>query len=300
MKKEEALKRLAIVKYLYNTAVEQSVKPEPLCLVSVLTFHDSIELFLELAAEHLDRGKSGADFMAYWDLLAPRVEGGLAQKESCRQLNTARVGLKHSGVLPAKLAVEGFRATATNFFEENTPKIFDIGFSDVSLIGLIQNQKTREKLEDAMKMLRDGKIEDALDRIALAFTFLVDEYESSKKDEFGRSPFFFGKSLTFLGSFNLEVKGDFGRFVDRVKESIEALQDAVKILSLGFDYRRYARFRLLTPVVFKFIGGNYEIQRIQRGSRGIPTPDDVQFCVDFTIESALALQEFDFALENGK
>lgn len=84
MRIEDATKRLAIIKYLYNVAVEQSMKPEPICSTSVLTFHDSIELFLELAAEHLDKGKSGVNFMAYWELLALKVKDGLTQKESCR------------------------------------------------------------------------------------------------------------------------------------------------------------------------------------------------------------------------
>jgi len=299
MKIEDAIKRLAIIKYLYNVAVEQSMKPEPICSSSVLTFHDSIELFLELAAEHLDKGKSGVDFMGYWELLALKVKDGLTQKESCRQLNTARTGFKHGGILPSKLAIEGFRATSTNFFEENTPKVFGIKFSDISLIGLVQNEKVRKHLEEAEKMIKDGTIEDALDKAALALTILVDDYESSKKDKFGRSPFFFGEHLHFLDSFFLHIEGDLGQFVDRTKESIEALQEAVKLLSLGLDYRRYARFRLLTPYVLKTTEG-YEIQRIQRGSRGIPRPEEVQFCIDFTIESALALQEFDFALEQGK
>lgn len=57
MKVKESTRRLAFIKYLYNMAVEQSMKPEPTCASSVLTFHDSIELFLEPASEHLDIGK---------------------------------------------------------------------------------------------------------------------------------------------------------------------------------------------------------------------------------------------------
>jgi hypothetical protein len=297
MKIEEAVKRLAIIKYLYNVATEQSMKPEPLGSTSVLTFHDTIELFLELAAEHLDKGKSGVDFMGYWELLAPKIEGGLTQKESCRQLNTARVGLKHSGITPSKLAIEGFRATTTNFLEESTLKVFGIKFCDISLIALVKNEKTRNYLHESENLLKEGKIEDSLDKAALAFSVMIDDYESNKRDRFGRSPFFFGEHLHFLSSFFMHIEGDLGKFVDRVKESIEALQEAVKLLSLGLDYRKYSRFRLLTPYVLKTSAG-YQIQRIQRGSEGDPVPVDVQFCIDFTIESALALQGFDFSLES--
>jgi len=246
------------------------MKPEPICSISVLTFHDSIELFLELAVEHIDKGESGVEFMAYWELLAPKVKDGLTQKESCRQLNMARTGFKHGGTPPSKLAIEGFRATATNFFEENTPKVFGVNLSDISLIGLVQDEKVRKILEEAEKMLKEEKIEDALDNAALAFTVLVDDYENSKKDKFGRSPFFFGERLHFLDSFFMHIEGDVGQFVDRTKESIEALQEAVRLLSLGLDYRRYARFRLLTPYVVKTSGGLSDSENSKRFKGNTP------------------------------
>lgn len=296
MKIEEAMKRLAFIKYLYTLAVDQSSKPEPACTASLLMFHDSIELFLELASEFLDRGRSGMSFLEYWELLARAPEGKeLTQKESARQLNTARVGLKHSGVAPSKLAIEGFRATATNFFVENTPIVFGIEFSNISLIELIQYADVKTSLAKAQSLLEEGKIEDSLDNVALAFAQLVDGYEKSKKDIFGRSPFFFGERLHFLTSFFMHIEGDLGRFIDRVRDSVEALQEAMKLLSLGLDYRKYARFRLLTPIILRT--GEYQIQRVQRGSRGTPKPDDVSFCIDFVIESALVLQEFEFSLE---
>lgn len=39
-------RRLAFIRYLFNRAVEQSKKSEPLSSVSLLMFHDAIELFL--------------------------------------------------------------------------------------------------------------------------------------------------------------------------------------------------------------------------------------------------------------
>ncbi len=238
--------------------------------------------------------------MDYWDLLASKLQGeGLTQKESMRRLNKARVALKHHGIMPSKLDIEAFRASATNFFEDNTPIVFGIGFSDVSLIELVQCEDAKNSLIKAEELLKAEKIEDVLDNVALAFAQIIDDYESRKRDKFGRSPFFFGKSLTFLDSFFMHIDGDLGRFIDTVKDSVEAIQNTVKILSLGFDYRRYVKFRLLTPIILKIAGGSekYHIQRVQRGSKGVPTPEDVQFCINFVIESAITLQEFDFSVE---
>ena len=80
-------------------------------------------------------------------------------------------------------------------------------------------------------------------------------------------------------------------------DSIVALQGSVKILILGLDYQRYAKFRLLTPFVSKVSDGKYYIHRIQRSKGMDLTEEDIQFCIDFVIESAITLQEFEFGLE---
>ena len=296
---ESGIKRLAFIKYLYKVAVELSERPEPLCSASILTFHDAIELFLQLASEKLDFSKKDIYFLDYWSLLSPKLpNSGLTQKESMRRLNNARVSLKHYGNLPSKLAIEAFRASATNFFEENTSLVFRVEFSDISLIELVQCIDAKNNLKVAEELLKENKIEDALDKVALAFIQLIDDYESRKRRKFGRSPFFFGESLTVLDSFFMHIdrREKISEFIDKVKESIESLQNAVKILSLGIDYRRYVKFRLLTPSILR-TDGTYRIDRIQRGSKGFPMVEDVQFCIDFVIESSITLQEFDFSVE---
>jgi hypothetical protein len=47
------MRRLAFIRLLYQQGVGQSQLPEPLSFSCVLTFHDTIELFVILAAEHL-------------------------------------------------------------------------------------------------------------------------------------------------------------------------------------------------------------------------------------------------------
>lgn len=294
--------RLAFIKYLYTGAVEQSQRPEPFCSASILTFHDAIELFLQFASEYLDVGKGQPSFMDYWEILASKLPAGFpTQKESMRRMNKARVALKHHGTLPSKLDLEAFRSSVTNFFEENTPAIFSIIFSEISLIDLVQCEETKNNLKEAEHLLEENEIEDSLDKVALAFALLIDDYESRKIGEFGRSPFFFGKSLTFLSSSYMGIErgqvGNLVDFIDKVKESVEALQDVVKILSLGVDYRRYAKFRLLTPHIYGTIDGKYHVSRVNLGENGVPTVEDVQFCIDFVIESSITLQEFDFSIE---
>jgi hypothetical protein len=300
MEIDQAIKRLAFIKYLYNVGIEQVKKPEPFCWTSVLTFHDAVELFLELSFEYLNSGRRVRDirFMQYWDelnaLLKEKGKGELTQRVSMDKLNGARVAFKHHGTPPSKAAIEDFRASITNFFEENTQIVFDVNFADIALLELVKYDATKNCLKEAEELLKQDKIEDSLDKIALAFAQLIDDYESRKEDEFGRSPFLFGERMHFLSSFFMGIKGKLGDFIDKTKDSVEAIQEAVKILSMGINYRRYARFKLLTPHIERFIDGKYQVVKIDRGSMGTPTADDVNFCINFVIESALALQEFDF------
>jgi hypothetical protein len=109
------MQRLAFIKYLYSVAVEQSRQPEPLGDASILSLHDSVELFLQLATQHLDAQRTSkqrdADFMGYWGALNEKLPApGLAHKESMRRLNDERVGLKHRGTFPSGTAIESLRS----------------------------------------------------------------------------------------------------------------------------------------------------------------------------------------------
>lgn len=298
------LRRLSFVKYLYSVAVRQSHSPAPMNSASLLTFHDAVELFLQLSSEHLDAGGSRLRFMEYWELLSAKIEDGkIGQKESMRRLNKARVALKHHGTRPSQLDVEAFRASTTNFFEENTPVVFGIEFESISLIDLVQPKDVREKLEVCQQRIREGNFDSAVEQAALSFEMLLDDYESRKTDRFGESPFFFGRDMTRMGSFGLdirrgrdasEVEQKLEKFVDRVKDSIEAMQKAMKVIALGIDYRRYSKFSLLTPNILKTRDGKRHIYESQQ--QLVANKENVQFCIEFVVETALKLQEFDYNL----
>lgn len=305
---ETTIKRLAFIKYLYKNGFEQSQKPEPMCAASVLTFHDSIELFLQLSAEILDISKKDVGFMKYWEILTPKLSGKeLSQKESLRRLNQARVALKHHGTRPSKSDIEGFRASATNFFEENTPTLFGLDFDEISLIDLVQCDAARDSLKKALENLKQNEIEKGQINVALAFHQIVDDYESRKKGILGNTPFAFGEALTRLSNIRIETSigghtrfdGELRQFVDTVKKSIESLKRAVEILSLGLDYRRYTKFRMHTNSIgiSKSQNGSYQTIITKWAYYKEPLPDEIRFCMDFVIESAIVLQQFDYNVE---
>ena len=50
---ELTTKRLAVIKQLYLHGIEQSYEVEPMNGFSILSFHDSVEMFMKLCAETL-------------------------------------------------------------------------------------------------------------------------------------------------------------------------------------------------------------------------------------------------------
>lgn len=295
---ESVMQRLAFIKYLYNTAVTQSKLPEPLGAASLLLFHDCIELFLRLSTEYLNTGGRTPAFMDYWDLIEGKLKGKkLEQKESMRRLNKLRVSLKHEGSLPSKMDITTFRENAKNFFEGNSPLIFEIEFHEISMVRLVDYVPAKENLLKATALQKKGNLEEALGHISIAFYQLIDNYEQSAYANFGQSPFFFGESMAAESSFLIGV-GDqrLSRFVDKVKNSVDAMQSALKILSLGIDYRKYSKFRMLVPYVEKKQGGEYTIIRLNKGNRSFSLTG-YNYCQQFVVDSAIRLQDFDLEIE---
>lgn len=71
-----------------------------------------------------------------------------------------------------------------------------------------------------------------------------------------------------------------GNFIDWTNESLTAIQEIVKIIGFGIDYRKYAKFKLLTPYIMSLVGGTYSIQRKEEKQ----SVDDVKFCIEFVIK----------------
>lgn len=105
--------------------LEQSRQSESTSFFSILTFHDSVEMFLKLAAEHKNVRAEKLSFIEYWDKLPQ-----LTLKESMQSLNARRVNLKHKGIIPAKIEVEASRVHTTDFFTQNSHQIFGVEFKD--------------------------------------------------------------------------------------------------------------------------------------------------------------------------
>ncbi|MCW4030439.1 MAG: hypothetical protein NWE92_12430 [Candidatus Bathyarchaeota archaeon] len=287
---EKMIERLSFIKYLVTLGTEKSKEPEPFCWVSILHFHDAVELFLELSAEKLgvSKGVKQLHFGEYWNNINPILQlngkNELTQRIQIEKLNGIRVALKHHGTPPSSSAIDEAKYYVFAFMVENTATVFGTNFDEISLIDMVGCEKTRKTLSIAKQLLKDGKKEDAMDKVAIAFEELIHDYEDRKRDSYGRSPFFFGQDMTFY----------YNEITDRtITNAIADLQHAVKIISLGLDYRKYSHFKLLTARAVSLRGeSDAYIQRLPRRTED-PSEEDFSFCFDFIIQSAIILKEFD-------
>src|SRR5207244_8737961 len=136
---------------------------------SILKFHDSVELFLDLACDKFGiPTKKTSHFRDYWTELDKHLQGqSLSEKRSMDRLNDARVSFKHHGNLPHASSIEKFRVNVTDFFEENTRLIFGVEFSNMSMTYLIQNNAVKMLLDEANELVERGARAESLDKIAI-------------------------------------------------------------------------------------------------------------------------------------
>ncbi len=289
------LQRLALVRYVFHTAVEQSQQPEPLCGISILTLHDSVEFFLELAAEHMGAARP-YKFEDLWKSVSQQLpKGSLSQEATMMRLNRARASLKHHWTLPSGLDLEGFRVAGTNFFAENAPVVFGIEFDSVSMVTLVRCVNARGTLEEANRLLREGKVSDAACMVAKAFDQIMEDYEKRNKLAVWDAPLSFVKSFSFTRSSDMDLPDSQRRladFVEKVIDSFQSVEDVLRVLALGLDYRRYAKFRMLAPRVKRTKGGKYYFSGTTLSTE--IDAEECRYCFDFVIESALRLQDFEF------
>lgn len=293
---EIIIRRLAFIKYLYQIGVNQSKQVDSIAGFSLMSFHDSIEMFLLLVAEHNNEKSDNLSFMGFWDKFP-----ALTLKESMRSVKDRRVNIKHKGLFPSKSDVEISRIGVTDFFNQNTKIQFGIEFEDISLLDLIDYDMVKLYLRKAQTALKDNDNINSLLNSAIAFRELIMQFENNKSHFYsGNQPFNFGNSSE--KSYTALIGNDqkTSKWFEGVNNSIDKIQEALKLISIGIDFKRYSVFKILTPFILnksrRDIEWRYYIDEYQ--SKKIKsTNENCQFCIDFVLDCALKSQEFDFDIK---
>lgn len=296
--------RLAFIRYLHHLGLEQARLPEPQCSAGVLMFHDAVEAFLLLAAEHLEATPS-ANFAQYWDSLGPaKISNGvqLVSRQAMLRLNKVRVNLKHHGAMPGTSLVNQLAEDTTAFFAANTQLVFGIDYDEVSMADLVVQDKVRESVRRAENAAASGNFIEAMVTLSDAVELLLTPGE----DSLGRTPLRFGDTIQrpmSVGKINQALDPPRGRSgsvsdphsserrnlanqIERVTAVVSKLQAIARLSALGIEYTAYLRFEALTPQADEYFDG----RRTHSAPEGYaPTYDEYAFCLQFAISTSLRL-----------
>lgn len=301
MNKKTIIQRLAFVKYLIHRGNTEATNSEPLSSIALLHYHNALELVFDLILEDKGINTNNLSFMQYFDKINKWLKDNgkteISLRPSLVKLKDRRVNLKHKGLFPSKIDIEESKFTANNIFEELCKSVYDLNADEISLIELIENKRVKKLIKEA-KQLYDTDQRGSIEKISISFEYLLEDYEKSKRNSFFGSPFNFGKDMTIWNSLltEKELTGNkMKKFVDTVIESIRSIQEAVKILAFGLDYKKYSKFRLLIPEPFRYREGNKPPMVLLEPDVKI-SKEDLDFCINYLIECSLKLQEFDFEI----
>lgn len=293
--------RLAFVRLFFQQGIDQSRQPDPLNVSSVLTLHDTVELFLQVVAEH--RGVKLGKFVAfteYWKLLDPaRDPNGVALsgERPMARLNDLRVAFKHNGTLPSATAIAQACADARAFLEANTLTVFGMPFDTIDMAEVIPQAGVRDKVRAATSEAVGGDLVEAMGLLSEAYDELFGIPGPAIPSGVPR----FGRTVAPISSTNIAAAlrpapGDRTRKpagVDyrRVAAEINSLMDAtremqlaMRVMAVGIDYRQFARFKRLTPSILYFFDG-HSARNAQAGYA--PSGAEFEVCRQFVITAAL-------------
>lgn len=292
---KHVMERLAFIRYMYDLGVEQAAKPEPHSWTAVLTFQDAVELFLGLAASHLEADpRRDTTFLAYWKLIDEKIENGrLPYSGKMGKLNDARVAFKHHGNPPSPNTIEQCRRDVDAFFEVATPIIFGSTFDSINLIDIVPCKRIIPYLLLADKQASAGEIKLAMGWLLIGFEELILHYTSPGQSVIG--------SLSFGGNVaSMAVPHDTGNdevetVLDGLVESVGELQEAMQIVSLGINYADYSRLYVTAPKIRREEEGRFYMYPRTRDAS--LTPSDYAWARNFVIGSAFTASRADGLLQ---
>ncbi len=310
MTEEIIVKRLALIKYIYSVGIKQSQMHEANAWISILSFHDSIDMFMNLAAEKKGLKDMGS-LMAHFK---PIPE--LTLEASVKKINTRRNSLKHNFQLPAKIEIEDTRAITSQFFEENTTLIFGMNFNKISLVNIIKYPEIRDYLIKAEKYQQDGSLRKCVEEVAKAFKELKEIHREkifkfpshtyadnmelnyilprlSKDGAFIDNPFANWDSFPFTKEKLLPMNDALFVLNNMYQQNFAFILDAISSLVLGVDRNQLIMFKKIVPEIIAELKGAPKEERYIIGeinSLELLTHEKTDFAINFVLEFSLKIQ----------
>ena len=303
------LKRLTYAKYIFEQGKNSLNNKSPLFnSMSVLFFHDAVELFLSVIADQLSFKKPN-EFKDYWKE-AEKKEKPLPNYNELNALNKIRVDFKHHGITPSYDECIACEKALVSFFTEASKGILRLDFSTITVSDLIEDINIKEHIKAAEKFKDEEDYYQSICESAIAFNYA----EKVAGDTW--HSFFIGKSywdtkkivppLSFSGyiSTNNTLQNNFKNIEKSFKEVQSASEEFIRninVLLLGVDIFKFKRFNLLTPRTYTDGKG---VVHIDGGIVSIYhnkvnfNQKNALFCFHFVIDTAMKIEQNPLDLVN--
>ena len=232
-------------------------------------------------------------------LLNDRDGSVLPGSAHMKHLNRMRVDLKHYGVTQSPQSLEEARRHVTTFMATTSSLVFGVDLDTLDLVDQLPQETTADQIREADAIAATGDLLGAMTELRTAFDEMVADYSQRKKTAWSTGPYSFGATVhpgsktaiprpsrrpvpsDSLHAALTEVDDKLRKLADTTK----AMQQGMRVVATGIDYRLYARFSMLAPE-----------RHAHRPGLEL-TADDFQFCREFVVESALHLASRDFDLD---
>ena len=272
-------RRLTLPKFLYRTAKDAIDRPHPPHSWGLATslLQDSVEALLRLVAEeHRIKVDDKAPFGTLLSAVEQQLPNVADHRANLTKLNTIRVAFKHRGLEVAERDAQAFVVNVEAFLTETYKEAFDVDFASLSLADSIGHRRTQNwvaKAEDAFAA------ESYAECVAHAAKALIIYMDHSTSNDVGIE----------LRSVVQHLGGDVEDFQSWVQASLPLLQARFDLFTRGVDVAAFDRFMLLTP--YTIVRDFGRVEQYAKRDRAPPSRDDARFCIDFAVDSALALRD---------
>lgn len=282
------VKQLILAKYLFRQGETVLNKRNPMsCGLAISLFQDAAEIFIWTTAKEIEADvKDHIPFTKLWECVKNAKlnteKKELPLKGKMLDLNRARVGFKHNGILPDASESSKFLLYTDEFLRTGMQVFFSIDFDDLSLADLIENDEIKKIIKKAEQDLAESKLDDCM-------------FECAKAERLISKPFHYilpklDYSFTHLPElfdepYKQRVAGGWLSYLERYLNRLAELSiAAITDISLT----DYFKFRELIPYAEKMGDGSWKTMP-RRTSTYSKT--NASFCIKYVLDYALIMHE---------
>lgn len=303
----DRIERLVFVKYLLKQAEHSKELNRPLSSTTVLTLHDAVECYLQLAYE-VFTGKAKLTGQNILDTYSEKINEildarskPLINKAFIKRVNELRNQLKHATIFIDGKNIQNLYSETALFFTDFSPLIFGLDFDQISLISLISHDQVRTQLLDAEAKIKDQGYQSAIFAIGRAF-YELEHMATDLKGKYGENLLSKYRDVDYLfkykqAIFGEEPNGMLRGHLEEIAEDVNRIQVEIhqlkKIILLGADLKEFIRYEQLIPKVTKITKGDtgkteFWCYEEENNIKVDYTFDQVKFCFDFVVDLSIS------------